>query len=45
LSIARREIEALGGRVWLEQTGPYGSTICLALAAAEVEEQARAVGA
>jgi signal transduction histidine kinase len=31
LSIAQREIELLGGRVWLERTGPMGTTMCLAV--------------
>jgi len=34
LSIARRDVEALGGRIWLEHSGPDGSTICVALQAA-----------
>ena len=34
LSIARRDIEALGGRIWLEHSDPSGSTICVALRAA-----------
>ncbi|HEU5102553.1 MAG TPA: HAMP domain-containing sensor histidine kinase [Roseiflexaceae bacterium] len=51
LSIARRDIEALGGRIWLEDSGPSGSTICVALRAApairapETFVQERAVGA
>lgn len=52
LSIAQREIEALGGRVWLEQSSTNGSTICLSLPAVYLEENnehhkephARAVG-
>jgi signal transduction histidine kinase len=52
LSIARRDIEAQGGRIWLADTGPAGSTMCVALPAAraleslpQAEEHARAVGA
>jgi signal transduction histidine kinase len=44
LSIARREVEAIGGRVWLDQTGPQGTTICLALHAAMAKKHERAVG-
>jgi signal transduction histidine kinase len=33
LSIARRDIETLGGRIWLEHSGPRGSVICLAIPA------------
>ena len=51
LSIARRDVEALGGRIWLEHSDASGSTICVALQAApqryapEPAAQARAVGA
>jgi len=52
LSIARREIESLGGQIWLEDSGPSGSTMCVALPAVAPserlvghEEHARAVGA
>jgi len=51
LSIARRDIEALGGRIWLEHSDSSGSTMCVALRAApairapEMPEQERAVGA
>jgi signal transduction histidine kinase len=52
LSIARRDIEAQGGQIWLADTGPSGSTMCVALPAAipadslaYEEEQVRAVGA
>ncbi len=51
LSIARRDIEALGGRIWLEHSDASGSTMCVALRAApalrtpELHEQERAVGA
>jgi signal transduction histidine kinase len=51
LSIARRDIEALGGRIWLEQSGPSGSTMCVALRAApalrapDTAMRERAVGA
>jgi signal transduction histidine kinase len=51
LSIARRDIEALGGRIWLEHSDSSGSTICVALRAAPalsapvLHEQERAVGA
>ena len=51
LSIARRDIEALGGRIWLEHSDSSGSTICVALRAAPalrapaLPEQERAVGA
>jgi len=34
LSIARRDIEAFGGQIWLEDSGPSGSTICVAIPAA-----------
>jgi signal transduction histidine kinase len=33
LSIAQRDIEALGGRIWLEHSGPGGSIICVAIPA------------
>jgi signal transduction histidine kinase len=33
LSIARRDIEALGGRIWLEHTDGHGSMICVAIPA------------
>jgi signal transduction histidine kinase len=51
LSIARRDIEALGGRIWLQHSDSSGSTMCVALRAApafrapEMPEQERAVGA
>ncbi len=50
LSIARREIESQGGRVWLERTGPGGSIVCIALphVAAEAQPEAereRVIGA
>jgi signal transduction histidine kinase len=52
LSIARRDIEAQRGQIWLADTGPSGSTMCVALPAAipaesiaDDEEQVRAVGA
>jgi signal transduction histidine kinase len=51
LSIARRDIEALGGRIWLKHSDSSGSTMCVALRAApalhapELQEQERAVGA
>jgi signal transduction histidine kinase len=51
LSIARRDIEALNGRIWLEHSDSSGSTMCVALRAApalrapELCEQERAVGA
>ncbi|HEX9369658.1 MAG TPA: HAMP domain-containing sensor histidine kinase [Roseiflexaceae bacterium] len=35
LSIARHDIEALGGRIWLEQSDPGGSMICVAIPAVE----------
>jgi signal transduction histidine kinase len=41
LTIAKREIEALSGRVWLEQSGPTGSTMCIALPAVIAEEAAQ----
>lgn len=51
LSIARRDIEAQGGQIWLADTGPAGSTMCVALPAALAAEaapreefQARTVG-
>jgi signal transduction histidine kinase len=31
LSIARRDVEALGGRIWLEHSDPRGSVICVAI--------------
>jgi len=34
LSIARRDIEALGGRIWLKHSDSSGSTMCVALRAA-----------
>ncbi len=52
LSIARRDIEAQRGQIWLADTGPSGSTMCVALPAAipaetiaHDQEHARAVGA
>jgi signal transduction histidine kinase len=50
LSIAQREVEAFGGRVWLERAGSEGSTVSLALPAvvrkiADPPERERAVGA
>jgi K+-sensing histidine kinase KdpD len=46
LSIARREVEALGGRVWLERSNAEGTIVCLALPAVMLEEaeQERVVG-
>jgi signal transduction histidine kinase len=51
LSIARREIESLGGQIWLDCSGPSGSTMCVALPAAmhddserQGQERERAVG-
>ncbi len=35
LSIAQRDIEALGGRVWLEHSDPHGSMICVAVPAVD----------
>jgi signal transduction histidine kinase len=51
LSIARRDIEALGGRIWFKHSDSSGSTVCVALRAApalqvpELREQERVVGA
>jgi signal transduction histidine kinase len=51
LSIARRDIEALGGRIWLEHSDSSGSTMSIALHAApalstpELHELERVVGA
>src|SRR5262249_62018763 len=51
LSIARRGVEALGGRIWLGHSGPDGSTICVALRdgdalrSPEMQMQAREMGA
>ncbi len=36
LSLARRDIEALGGQIWLERTGSDGSVMCVALPAVEL---------
>jgi signal transduction histidine kinase len=51
LSIARRDIEALGGQIWLDRSDTSGSTMCVALPAARLdarlldgEERVRAVG-
>jgi signal transduction histidine kinase len=33
LSIARRDIESLGGRIWLDHSGSQGSMICVAIPA------------
>jgi signal transduction histidine kinase len=46
LSIARREIESLGGRVWLEYTGTDGTIISLSLPSvvSQIIERERAVG-
>jgi signal transduction histidine kinase len=50
LSIARRDIEILGGRIWLEHSDPYGSVICVAVPAVaafddgDVPDQERALG-
>jgi signal transduction histidine kinase len=48
LSIAQRDIELLGGRIWLEQSGPDGSVVCVALPAELLPEDGtleRSVGA
>jgi signal transduction histidine kinase len=53
LSIARRDIEALNGRIWLEHNTPGGSVICIAIPAVKAfgdaggngQVQERAVGA
>lgn len=53
LSIARRDIEALGGRIWLEHSDPHGSVICIAIPAVKAfggadvngHVQERAIGA
>ena len=50
LSIARRDIEILGGRIWLEHSDPHGSVICVAVPAVaafddgDSQEQERALG-
>jgi signal transduction histidine kinase len=31
LSLARRDVEVLGGQIWLQQTGKEGSVMCLSL--------------
>ncbi len=36
LSLARRDIEMLGGQIWLEHTGSDGSVMCIALPAVEL---------
>lgn len=36
LSLARRDIEALDGQIWLERTGSDGSAMCIALPAVEL---------
>jgi signal transduction histidine kinase len=38
LSIAQRDIESLGGQIWLERSGPSGSTMCVALPSAISDE-------
>lgn len=38
LSIARRDIEASNGQIWLEQSGPDGSTMCVAIPAATLTD-------
>jgi signal transduction histidine kinase len=51
LCIARRDIEGVGGQIWLDHSDASGSTLCVALPAvisadlAAGEPQARAVGA
>lgn len=48
LSIARRDIEISGGRIWLEHSSPSGSVICLALPAVmlyDANEYERAISA
>lgn len=47
LSLARRDIEAIGGQIWLERTGCEGSVMCIALPAVELsyEEAGRSVSA
>ncbi len=47
LSLARRDIEALGGQIWLERTGSDGSVMCVALPAVELsyEEVGRSASA
>lgn len=47
LSLARRDIEALGGQIWLERTGCDGSVMCVALPAVALsyEEVGRSASA
>jgi signal transduction histidine kinase len=47
LSLARRDIEALSGQIWLERTGSDGSVMCVALPAVELsyEEVGRSASA
>jgi signal transduction histidine kinase len=40
LSIAQREVERLGGQLWLEHTGPAGTTMCLAVPTPALPERA-----
>ena len=40
LSLARRDVEALGGQIWLERTGGDGSVMCIAVPAVELSYEA-----
>jgi signal transduction histidine kinase len=40
LSIARRDIETLGGRIWLEHSDARGSVICVAIPASDILDDA-----
>jgi len=40
LSLARRDVEALGGQIWLERTGSDGSVMCIAVPAVELSYEA-----
>lgn len=44
LSLARRDIEALGGRIWLQHTGPGGSVMRVSLAALALAQRELGVG-
>jgi signal transduction histidine kinase len=44
LSLARRDIEALGGRIWLQHTGPGGSVMRVSLAALALAQRELGAG-
>jgi signal transduction histidine kinase len=41
LSLARRDLEALGGQIWLQETGAVGSVMCLSLPGVTLAQKER----